>query len=62
MDINLVTKLGLLTGLSDKTSLGILYGFSAEYYQKLGKRLSLDAKIYFDHYSQDYKFLIGYIE
>lgn len=56
-DITVMGKLGPLipiTSNGERTSIGLIYGLSTEYYQKLGKRASLRTDLYYDVYNQDY--------
>ncbi|MBT7610094.1 MAG: hypothetical protein HN576_10075 [Bacteriovoracaceae bacterium] len=51
-DITLMLKVGALTPLSGSAKLGVVYGASVEFFQKIGKVASLRFDLYSDHYDQ----------
>ena len=53
-DITILAKAGVLKGLSSKSSMGIIYGASVEYFQKMGSKTSGKLDLYLDYYSQKY--------
>ena len=62
-DVTAVLKLGLVKGFDGDSKLGVIYGISGEYYQKLGHRTSGKVDLYYDHYSQKYgEFAMGRTE